>query len=370
MGSLLTKEIFIERANVVHDSTFDYSLVEYINITTKVKIICPEHGVFEQNPKGHLNGNCCPKCGNNIRSNNSRKNNDYFIEKSKKIHKNKYDYSLVNYHDNKTNVKIICPDHGVFEQLPNSHLNGHGCFKCGYVEKANNTKRTTSQFIEKSKKIHNNKYDYSLVDYINIKSKVKIICPVHGVFEQRTDAHLNGHGCLKCVKTIITTEDFIINANKIHKNKYDYSLVDYISTNSKVKIVCSKHGVFKQAPSNHLKENGCPSCRQSKGENHIEEILKEHKVPYVKQKTFKNCKYKQILSFDFYLTEQNTLIEYDGKQHFMPIKHFGGVKNFENIKIRDKIKTEYCINNNILLLRIKYDENIKNKLENIINELK
>ena len=148
-----------------------------------------------------------------------------FIEKAMIVHKNKYDYSLVNYIHSSLEVKIICPIHSEFDQIPKSHLSGRGCKYCG-----NNIKSTLNEFIEKSNIIHNNKYDYSLVDYQGNKSKVKIICFIHSEFPQRPNDHLSGIGCPKCANKNVTTEEFIEKSNIIHNNKYDYSLVDYKNT--------------------------------------------------------------------------------------------------------------------------------------------
>lgn len=184
-----------------------------------------------------------------------RKTTKDFIEESIIIHSNKYDYSLVKYKNNKTKVKIICPIHGMFEQIASKHLIGRGCPKC-----ANNNLCTTEEFIEKSKQIHT-KYDYSLVDYKNNKTKVKIICPTHGIFVQTPTSHLSGNGCPYCSKNKkMNTESYINRANKIHNNKYDYSLLEYVNMHKKVKIICPTHGVFEQSPQNHIKGVGCSLC--------------------------------------------------------------------------------------------------------------
>ena len=179
MGKKKTTEQFIIDAKNVHGDKYDYSLVNYINNKTKVKIICGEHGVFKQRLDVHINRNDgCPKCvGKN-------KTNNIFILESNKVHNGRYDYSLVEYKNSQTKVKIICEEHGVFKQTPNSHISGQGCSSC-----FGNTRKTTTQFILESNITHNNKYDYSLVDYINSSSKVKIICPQHGVFEQSPPSH-------------------------------------------------------------------------------------------------------------------------------------------------------------------------------------
>ena len=184
-----------------------------------------------------------------------------FIEKSKEIHGNKYDYSLVEYKTDRIKVKIICPDHGIFEQVPYSHISGRGCKKCGGILISKSKKSNTNDFIKKSKEIHGNKYNYSLVEYKGNKIKVKIICIEHGIFEQKPFDHLCGCGCNICGGSKkLSTNEFVDRSNKIHNNLYDYSLTEYISTDRKVKIICKKHGVFEQTPHHHLMGCKCPKC--------------------------------------------------------------------------------------------------------------
>jgi len=213
MPKKLTTEEFIEKAKAVHSDKYDYSLVEYKNAKTKVKIICPVHGIFEQIPDNHLSNKKCLKCAIIDIKEKQRHTTEEFIEKAKIIHKDFYDYSLVEYKNNRTKVKIICPIHGIFEQNPKHHLNGQGCPECRYIKSGNKKKLTIEEFIERSNNIHDNKYDYSLAEYKNIKTKVKIICPVHGVFEQEADSHQRGNGCPKCASHISRQEtevqDFI-----------------------------------------------------------------------------------------------------------------------------------------------------------------
>ena len=184
---------FIEKASVIHKTKYDYSLVDYVNSYSKIKIICNIHGVFEQRPNDHLCGKGCSKCNGGITYNKNS-----FIDKGNKIHSNKYDYSLVEYVNSITSVNIICPIHGMFSQLPQNHLRGCKCPDCAYDENANNHRRTCGSFIDRSNVIHNNRYDYSIVDYKHGKKKVKIICAEHGIFEQTPSGHLYGRGCPKC----------------------------------------------------------------------------------------------------------------------------------------------------------------------------
>jgi very-short-patch-repair endonuclease len=222
-------------------------------------------------------------------------------------------------------------------------------------------------FIEKANILHNNKYDYSLVYYINSKTKIKIICKEHGTFEQMPYLHLQGHGCPIC--RLSYYEKFIEKVNILHCNKYDYSKVKYIDNNSKITIICPDHGEFNQTPNHHLKGFGCRRCSCSKGENIIYNILNNLNIKFEYQKKFNNCKNKRILPFDFYLIDYNICIEYDGRHHYESINYWGGDNKLEYTKNNDEIKTNYCKINNIELIRIKYDMKIKN-IQNIFEKIK
>jgi len=284
-----------------------------------------------------------------------------FIQKAKQIHGNKYDYSLVDYKNNKTKIKIICPEHGIFEQTPNNHISKkYKCPKCKTL--------STKEFINRAKQVHNNKYDYSLTDYKNKRTKVKIICPEHGIFEQLAEYHLSGSGCKKCSYIFgYTTKKFIDKAEQIHNNKYDYSLTNYINSRMKIKIICPKHGIFEQVAKDHLSGNGCPICNESKGEKAVAKYLDENNIQYIKQKRFNDCKNVKPLPFDFYIPKHNILIEYNGIQHYEAIEFFDDVKGLKYRQLNDTIKINYCVSNNIKLIIIKFNENIKNKLNFIIN---
>lgn len=179
-------------------------------------------------------------------------------ERFRQIHGDKYDYSNVLYVNVNTKVNIICPKHGIFSQFPYKHLCGNGCPKCAGKNK------TTDEFLNEIIKIHGDKYDYSLVEYVNTSTKIKIICKEHGIFEQMPSKHLCGKGCPKCAGKNKTTDEIISKFNNIHNNKYDYSLVQYIIARIKVDVVCKEHGIFSVSPNNHLKGSGCPTCYQHK----------------------------------------------------------------------------------------------------------
>jgi protein-arginine kinase activator protein McsA len=280
------------------------------------------------------------------------------LERFKKVHGNKYDYSKVIYKGTSTKVEIICPEHGSFFQKPNDHFNGAGCSNC-----AGNNKKNTFQIIKEFKKIHFNKYNYDLVDYIGTKKYVLIKCnKCLNTFKQTPNNHLMGNGCPNCNgKFNKSLEEIIKDFKKIHLNKYDYSKVNYKNNTTKVEIICSEHGSFWQEPYNHKNGHGCPKCSESKGERKVREFLESNNIKYSQEiKLFENYR------FDFYLEDLNTVLEYDGKQHFEPVKYFGGLEGFLKTQERDKIKTEYCLKNNIRIIRIGYFEEVREVLKPLI----
>jgi Fe2+ or Zn2+ uptake regulation protein len=221
-GKRLTTKEFIEKAKKIHGKKYNYFKVNYINAKTKIKIVCPIHREFDITPNNHLTGNGCKLCGIKRRTSKISGNILDFIKKAKKVHKNKYDYSKSIYKNSNTKIKIICANHGEFNQFPNHHLNGSGCPKC-----ANNINLTLNEFIEKSKLIHNNKYDYSKVKYKNHGSLIVIICPNHGEFIQSANAHLSGKGCSKCIFKISKPEISFLNYMKISEENRQVYIKPY-----------------------------------------------------------------------------------------------------------------------------------------------
>jgi hypothetical protein len=179
-----------------------------------------------------------------------------FIDEAKIVHGELYDYSKTNYVHALTKIIITCKTHGDFEQTPNKHLRGSGCQKCSHYTK----RKITEDFIIEANQVHNNLYDYSKTTYINSNTNVSIACKLHGNFEQLPSNHLKGQRCPKCSGRNKTTEDFIIEANQVHNNLYDYSNVSYINAKNKIIITCKIHGDFEQSPINHLFGNVGPKC--------------------------------------------------------------------------------------------------------------
>lgn len=236
---------------------------------------------------------------------------------------------------------------------------------------------TTSIFIEKSDLVHNFKYDYSLVNYINSSSSVDIICPIHGTFKQLAQNHIKGCGCKLCGNDIQAqkkrgdTQILKINIQKIHGTNFQILNLDHYKNNSsKLELICLKHNcVFKQY-AKHLLGGvfGCKKCcvKRNKNELFIENYLIQNNINFDIQKSFSDLKYKGKLFFDFYIPDKQLCIEFDGEQHFKSVKFFGGDIEFKNIQIRDKIKNKYCKENDINLYRISYKDNILEKLNEIL----
>jgi Zn finger protein HypA/HybF involved in hydrogenase expression len=292
------------------------------------------------------------------------------ITRFKQVHGDRYDYSKVEYKNNSTPVCIICHEHGEFWQTPDKHFFKHGCKQCQY----STIRLTQGEWIDKANLIHNNKYDYSKTIYINARTKVIIICPIHGEFEQLAGEHLRGKGCPKCVvsKQPLTKDEFLIRVKEIHGDKYDYSKVDFTKSSDKSTIICPIHGKFQQRISSHLRGNSCPKCKSSKNELKIKEWLTKNNIEFKEQKTFNDCvgKRNKLFKFDFYLPDYNLCIEYDGEQHYIPIcfNNKSQEKAIEALVItkqNDQIKTQYCKENNIKLLRIPYWK--QNNIEEILN---
>ena len=303
MGKRKTKEDFIKEANLKHCNKYNYNKVEYKNNKIKIIITCPIHGDFLQRPDKHLQGNGCPYCQNNI-----NKTTNEFINEAIQVHGDKYDYSKVEYINNKTKVCIICPEHGEFWQIPKNHIHrGQGCPKCANIATGNRCKLNKLSFINKANQIHNYKYDYSKIDYVNMKSKILIICPEHGEFWQIPTHHIS----MKC---------------------------------------------------------GCPKCNRSHLEEKIERVLIENNINFEYQKRFK---WLNRQSLDFYLPEYNIAIECQGEQHFKSIDYFGGKSRFQKQLKLDKQKKELCDKNNINLLYYtdfnKSDKDIIKTIDELLN---
>jgi hypothetical protein len=250
---------FIKKAREIHGDTYIYDKVEYINCSKKIILICKIHGEFEQTPNNHLNGNGCDSCARGM----FIVHLEQFISKASEIHNNRYDYSKTMFERMGILCTIICKEHGEFQQTPSNHItHKQGCPTC-----AGNQKSNTNDFIKKARMIHGDTYIYDKVEYTNNSTDIIIKCIKHdNEFRQRPASHLKGSGCDICAnenrkdKQKKTLDKFLQQANMTHNSRYIYDQVEYINAFTKIKIICTKHGSFKQTPDSHIRGCGCPFC--------------------------------------------------------------------------------------------------------------
>ena len=189
---------FTDKALNVHGDKYSYHLVNYKGDNkTPVEIVCPDHGVFSQKPNGHLSGDGCPRCARDyVRESNTMHVED-FIKRATEVHGDKYDYGQVKYVNSNTKVTIRCSDHGDFKQKPANHIRGAGCVRC-YNDSQKGARMTTSEYVEKAKHVHGDKFIYDKTEYKGAYEQLTISCPDHGQFNTKAVYHLQGQGCPQC----------------------------------------------------------------------------------------------------------------------------------------------------------------------------
>jgi len=232
-------------------------------------------------------------------------------------------------------------------------------------------KLTQNDFIKRiENKFGIDKFDFSKLEYKGAHIPVILICKHCGNQEIKDPVSFyKGFGCLKCQNRRpnpkqITKEQFIERANKIHNFKYNYKNIVFVNLYTEIEIICINHGSFLQLPSIHLyAKSNCPECNVSKGEEQVAIWLNQNDIKYIFQHQVRiDDSYHY---FDFYIPKKNMIIEYNGLQHYKPIKFFGGQETFNYLQIRDKIKKQYCLENQIKLLIFSYKE--LNQIETILN---
>ena len=366
-----TLDDFIEEAIKLYGDKYEYSEVVYKNSSTKVKIICKEHGPFLKTPQKFINAKQgCRECTGYKKWSWQR-----FVKEAKVLYSGKYKYPIQKFTKTKALYTIICPIHGEFKQSIYHHLRG-GCNKCAVELRNENQRYSQEEFIAKAKKIHGNKYDYSKVKYTNSQTKIKIICSIHGEFEMKANNHtVQNQGCPDCgrekanINMRISYEKVLNRFKSVHRNKYKYIKESYVDYTTEMKIICNKHGEFYMKPHTHYSmKAGCPVCKSSKGEISIKDYLDDNNIEFERQKTFEGLKGVNKLRCDYYIPSKNLIIEFNGRQHYEAIELWGGVKSFKILQKNDALKKEFCLNNKINFEVIKYDEDVVERMEEIISK--
>ena len=303
-----------------------------------------------------------------------------FVKESNIRHNNRYCYDLITeFKGCRTKLPVMCPKHGVFWTIPYMHLQGRGCPKCGNEKIATKNTYTTEEWVKKAQEKHGDKYDYSKTDMEHRREdgKICIICnkkdefgDEHGEFWMDPKIHLQGQGCPKCGGVYhYTTEEWVKKAQKKHSTELlDFTKTFYKNNNTKVCVICPKHGEFWRNPKTILRSKyGCPFCStRSIMEEEIASLLDSKDIIYLRQVTRKTFRWLENLRLDFYLPDYNIAIECQGEQHYRPIDFAGkGVewanKSFENNKIRDIRKKNLCKENGVKLFYFAKEKFVNNE---------
>lgn len=288
----MTNDEFLKRLKDIFGDEYDFSKTVFVNWRTKVMATCTIHGDFLQLPGKLLYCKSgCGKCKGLHISQAKRSTQEDFLRRCAEVHGDEYDYSKAIYQGSDVKVEIICRKHGSFFQTPYTHIKkGCGCPMCRYERLSENYRLKIDELYQRFGEIHNNFYTYPKLEkeYVNNRSLITIVCPIHGEFKQRAMKHLKGHGC--------------------------------------------------------------PKCNQSKMEKQMKSFLVQHQIEFEEQKKFEWLVWTKHLSVDFYLPKYGLAIECQGEQHFTPIQAFGGQEEFVLIQKRDEMKFNLCTEHGIKLL--------------------
>lgn len=326
---------------------------------------CTKHNIeWKATPYNLLKGHGCPKCGGEKSKIKTTKTHIQYVNDL--ASKNPDIKVLGTYINSLTPILHKCKIDGYeWNVRPANLLVGKRCPRCTKSEKW-----TTDKYVKSLKDI--NSYLRPLENIVNVSTPILHKCEKHN-YEWKTSpaSTLQGGGCPICGKekhreTSLKSHKTYIDEVKI-KNPNIMVLEQYKGADVPILHKCLIDDYeWKTIPSRILGGCGCPQCNESKGERKIRLWLESHNIEFDKEKSFANCKDIKPLPFDFYIPKINTVIEYDGEQHFRPIDFFGGDKGFEIRQKHDKIKTEYCKNNDMPLLRISYNQNIEEELNNFL----
>ena len=264
-------EVFLK----IHNGKYLYKQDIKIDVKGKVEIICPEHGVFICNAYKHTKGQGCAKCAKEKLWLNNSLDAELFFKNCARVHENKYDYSNAEYQNYQSILNIKCPDHGYFESKAANHIRGSGCGKCASIKRSVSRVKKGYQWIEDFKKVHGDFYIYDKSVFKNSDTPIEIICPLHRAFWLSPVSHMKGFGCLLCLGRRVSLKDYIDRARKVHGLKYDYSETEIKKIDSHISIICRVHGKIKIHANSHLNGHGCKACSIEKKRKSLEKLISE-----------------------------------------------------------------------------------------------
>ena len=280
-------------------------------------------------------------------------------------------YKLIStkYINSKEKLKLECQKGHSFESSLDVIRGGSICKVCA-IENRKNKRKLSFEYFKKTFEYKG----YSLIskDYKNNLDKLEVVCPNNHVSFITFGNFQRGHGCKKCKDSITHNKQknsYCKVKQKIEDLGFTLLSTSYVNNSTKLDIKCEKGHIFKASFKAINAGNRCSICKKSKGEEAVLNVLTSKKIKYKREFKFKDCRFKSLLPFDFYLPDYNICIEFDGRQHYEIVDKFGGFESFVDTKIRDTIKNNYCKEKGIILIRIPYweIENIENFIKNEIN---
>lgn len=336
---------------------------EYVNANTSILHRCKTHNKeFKIFPRNALQGCGCNECRADKTKKRCVKTHDQYVKEVADVAPNYV--VLGTYVNAKTKILHYCKKHNIeWMTTPDNILHGCGCPECGKEKAIDKRLKNHEQYVKELNMV--NPYIIPLEKYIKGDVPILHLCLKDGYqWNISPDNALRGKGCPKCGKVArLTTKEYKERLNKVNP---DIEVIgDYVNMRTPILHRCLLDGYeWFTSPINALASKGCPKCQETIGERVVRQCLEKNNIRYEYQKSFKHCKSKQCLPFDFYLPEYNIIIEYNGIQHYKAVKHFGGNEKFKIQRLHDQIKKDFCDDNYIQLIYIPYWE--FNNTENII----
>ena len=354
-----THEEYVEQLKRVTSDIIP--MEQFKTCTTGILHYCKKHNVtWNAIPDNVLKGCGCKECG---KEKIGLKNSMPFDKYKKELQSKFPNIECIGEYTNQTNPVLHRCKKCDYEWLsrPIYVLNSSGCKKC-----TGHLRRTSQEYRDELQEIHPNIEVIS--EFVNTSTPITHKCMIHNYYwDVVPSSILSGTGCPICgrEKTSLSLrkshEEYMEELKNINPNII--CIDKYTDSTRKIKVKCLKcNTTWDALPFNLLQGHGCPTCNISFGENKIREWLISHDIDFISQKRFVDCKDKRTLPFDFYIPSENKAIEYDGEQHTKPINWFGGDEGLQYRIKHDEIKNKYCIDNNISLLRISYNDDIESKL--------
>ena len=372
---------FVKRARKIHGNKYCYALVKFKDLNDDIEIICLKHGVIKQKASNHLTGKGCKYCA----IDEQKISKEEFIEKAKKIHGDKYDYSNIpDRVSAEEEIEIFCNEcNSYFKSSRRKIMMADTpCSFCYSKLRGKQRTKTFEWFEKEIEKIHDNKYSLYKDKYLNTKTETVVFCKKCNKDFKIIPMHLlQGGGCQRCaIETVakakmLKQEDVEKEIKKACSDRYTFKPFKYDASRTVINFHCSKHDFNFQQSFATYRANGicCPKCKpKSKAELEVFDFLKENRINFRYNETMDGLKDDGTLFPDFFLPEQKIMIEVNGEHHYRPTDYSGKlseeemIKSFHKQKHHDWLKRKYCKRHGYRYEEIWFYENTIDKLKTIL----